>query len=180
MNKTKTSAIVAIIAATLLMAHSGLADAATQSPYIKDINTKSYKGNHITTFKACVGSQTMSGAGVVVTSGIASVPLKIKAIPAGKCNTFSVNIPAIDTGTIKPKLVPFSAVDNMKTTLQAEIKELKEEIEQLQKNKPTRSGSNENGKLQSKAIKEHSSKINELRMELKNAQRTLNGLYNWN
>lgn len=172
----KFNIIIAVLAATLLLSSVPISHAAVQEPSLNKINLKEYKGFSTATFKVCAGSQTLSKAGVLATSKIDAAPLKLKALPAEQCSTFSVQIKAKDLKNINVKLVTSENREKMKNRITSEINELKTNIGELEKSMTPVGPNNANGKLAKKVISEEISKINVLKKDVKQLQRTLNAL----
>ena len=172
----KFTIIAALVAATLLLSSVPASHAAVQKPTLEKINIKEYKGYDTTTFKVCAGSQQLSRAGVLVTSKIDAVPLKIKTLPANACSTFSVQIQAKDVKNIQVKLVTSDAQQKMKNRLGSEIDSRKTYISALEKSLTPAGPNNENGKLAKKLIDGEIGKINFLKGEVKQLQRTITAL----
>lgn len=172
----KFTIIAAVVAATLLLSSVPVSHAAVQQPSLEKMKIKEYKGYDTTTFKVCSGSQQLSRAGVLVTSKIDAVPLKIKSLPANTCSTFSVQIQAKDVKNIQVKLVTSDAQEKMKNRLSSEIDARKTYISSLEKSMTPAGPNNENGKLAKKLINGEISKINFLKGEIKQLQRTITAL----
>lgn len=172
----RLSVIAAVLTATLLLSSVPIAHAAVQKPSLNKVDIKEYKGISTTKFKVCAGSQLLTNAGVLITSKIDIVPLKVKALPAEKCSTFSVQIAAKDVKNIDVKLVTSENREKMKNRITGEINDLKTTIGELENSKTPAGPNNANGKLAKKIISEEISKINALKKDTKQLERTLHAL----
>lgn len=172
----KFNIISAVLAVTLLLSSVPLAHAAAQQPFLNKISVKDYKGISTATFKICAGSQSLNKAGVLVTSKIDVVPLKIKSLAAENCSTFSVQLKAKDVKNVNVKLVTPDNRDKMKNRITGEINDLKTKIGSLEKSMTPAGPNNLNGKLVKKIISDEVSKINALKKDTKQLERTLDAL----
>ena len=161
---------------TLVLANAHVADAAGKQPYIESPVVKSYKTTHYSIFKVCAGDERLSRAGVIVTSGIDAVPLKIKSIPAATCESLSVQVKAKNPATIKPTLVTSSEIDHMKNKWTNVVKSLKQDIGDLEKSLTKPGPNNANGKKLTKIVAAELEQIQMIKTDLKSAQRMLNAL----
>ena len=173
----KINVITAVLAATLLLTSVPIAHAAVQKPSLNKVDVKEYKGFSTATYKICAGSQYLTKAGILVTSKIDAVSLKLKALPAGECSTFSTQIKAKDLKNINVKLVTSENREQMKNRISGEISELKTSISELEKSMTSGGPNNVNGKITKKVISQEISKINSLKADVKQLQKTLNALY---
>lgn len=172
----KFNIISAVLAAALLLSSVPLAHAAAQQPSLSKISVKDYKGVSTATFKVCAGSQPLNKAGVLVTSKIDAVPLKIKSLAAETCSTFSVQLNAKDVKNVKVKLVTLASSEKMKNRLTSDINDLKTKIGDLENSMTQPGPNNLNGKFAKKVISEEISKINALKKDTKQLERTLDAL----
>src|SRR3972149_5484688 len=127
-------ASILAVAVFLAASHSLEASAALYTqPYIQTLAIKTFKGQSTYVFNTCAGIRSLDGAGVVVSSDITAIRVKLdKTIKAGHCTINIVEIPTKDPSSVKAKLFLATHKKVMETYFVNKISVLKSKLQQLQ------------------------------------------------
>ena len=177
MKSMKLTLIASVVAATLLLSGTQVAFAQTMpSAKIVSIVPTSVDRIHTVIFQVCAGSETSMRAPEVVVRSLAevkSVSLN-KVIAKGTCTTTSTQLSAFDAKNIRIQVVDKTVLNKLVDKAEQKLIQLRTDIaltnEQLQDMVLTMPGNTPTQKTEIAKINDISSKLSELRKEVRDAK----------